>query len=204
MESHLEESPDDVVEEDDDDEELFEPTGCFCAQCENELEMVEEVFLLRLVQSQVIQGALHHNDILAPDNNYKYAPAFFCFDCWEELVEEIRGHQDDSPPVVDQAGIILCDICESDVLPGELVGLAQFGEIHWSDRAPNGLHSPVFVDMNDEKHICVGCLQLMQEERNDLIWPDELEPVPGFDVCEDGLFARCWRHGNCPCRFQGT
>lgn len=203
MDTYLEESLDDTAEEDEEEEELTEPTGCYCVQCTNELEMVEEVFLLRLVHSHLVQRELQHSDVLAADGNYKYMPAFFCFDCYEELVEEVRGQQEDSPPIPDPAGIILCDICESDVLPGELVGLAQFGEIHWSDRAPNGRHTPVFVDMNDEKHICIGCLHLMEGERGEQIWPDDLEPVPGFEVCEDGLFSRCWRHGNCPCRVQG-
>jgi hypothetical protein len=167
--------------------------------------MVEEVFLLRIVQPFVDGGHVLHKDVLKHNGDFKYTPSFYCFDCWEEIIEEQREAQEDAPPIPDAAGIILCDICESDVLPGELVGLAQFGEIHWSDRAPNGRHSPVFVDMGDDKHICLGCLHLMEGERTEPLWPNGIEPIPDFEVCEEGLFARCWRYGNCTCHNpQGT
>lgn len=192
----LPEFEEDIEEE---EESLEEPTDCYCAQCTNELEMVEEVFLLRIVQPYIIDGKLQHNDVLTQSGEYKYAPAFFCFDCLEEVLEELREVQEDAPPTADKQGILLCDICESDILPGELVGLTQFGELHWSERAPNGQYSPTFVDMDDEKHICICCLHLMEGERAEPLWPDGIEPVPEFTACEEGLFARCWRYGNCGC-----
>jgi len=190
------EEEEDTEEEED---ESLEPTGCYCGQCSNELEMVEEVFLLRVVQPYMVDGKLQHNDVLTHEGEFKYEPSFFCFDCCEEVLEELREMQEDSPPISDPHGILLCDICESDILQGELVGLAQFGEIHWSERAPNGRYSPVFVDMNDEKHICISCLHFMEGERDKPLWPAGVEPVPGFEACEDGLFTRCWRYGNCQC-----
>lgn len=148
-----------------DDVSLAEPSGSYCVQCAEALHLAEEVFLLRLVHAYVVEGKLHHVDVLNEEGNFLYEPAFYCFDCCEEALEEVTTLYEDAPPVLDPAGIILCDLCQSDILPGELVGLAEFGELQWSERSPNSRHSPVFVQMDDRRHICIGCLQHLEEER---------------------------------------
>jgi len=195
MEQAVEDYEDDVV---DDDEEtiLEESTGCYCVQCTDEIRMVEEVFLLRVVQAFFTEGRLQHVDILDPAGNYVHEPAFFCFDCWEETQEELNDQMEDVPPMQHAAGFILCDICQSDVLQGETVGVLSFGEIHWSERSPNHEYSPVFVDMDNEepKHICIGCLYHLEENRDHPLWPEGVEPIPGVTAPTiDDLFGRTWR-----------
>jgi hypothetical protein len=185
-------------EELDDTEELVveAPTGCFCVQCVEEIGMVAEVFLLRIVLPVFNGTELQHLDVLTADGSCRYEPAFYCFECWESTEEELTEQQEDIPPLEHPSGIILCDICRSDVLPNELVGLLHFGEIHWSDRAPNCKHSPVFVNMDndDPKHICIGCLYHLEENRENPLWPGGIEPIAGFTAqTVDDIFERKWR-----------
>jgi hypothetical protein len=107
---------------------------------------------------------------------------------------------EDVPPVVDVAGHLECDLCRSDILQGETLAVAHFGEIHWSERAPSGCHTPKFVEMQKDIHICISCLTLFEEGRSVPIWEGGIKPLPNLEVCGDGLFARCWRHGNCECQ----
>lgn len=173
-----------------------EPTGCCCVHCTDEIGMVEEIFLLRIVFPFLTNGELQHVDATRRDGGYAYEPAFWCFDCWEATQEELAEQQEDCPPMQNSTGIILCDICQSDVLPGEAVGLLSFGEIHWSERSPNHTRSPVFVDMDngEPKHICIGCLYHLEENRDHPLWPEGIEPAPGHAApTVDDLFGRTWR-----------
>jgi hypothetical protein len=189
----------DDYEDDLEDEEavvLEEPTGCQCVQCTDEIEMVAEVFLLRIVQPYFVDGQLQHIDVAGPDGGYAYDPAFYCFDCWEEVQEQLTEQMEDAPPLQHPAGLLLCDICQSDVLQGEIVGMVSFGEIHWSERAPNHERSPVFVDMDngEPKHICIGCLYHLEENRDHPLWVNGVEPMPGVTAPTlDDLFGRTWR-----------
>lgn len=196
MEQAVEDYEDDAVDGDDEDVILEEPTGCYCVQCTDEIDMVAEVFLLRLVRAFLNGGRLQHVDILNSEGGYAHDPAFFCFDCWEAAEEELTEQLEDVPPLQHASGFILCDICQSDVLQGETVGLLSFGEIHWSERAPNNEHSPVFVDMDngEPKHICIGCLYHLEENRDHPLWPEGVEPAPGVTAPTiDDLFGRTWR-----------
>jgi hypothetical protein len=185
-------------EEDIEEDEITfeEPTGCYCVQCTDEIDMVAEVFLLRIVQPFMVDGKLEHMDVAAPDGGYAYDPAFYCFDCWEAVQEELAEQLEDIPPLQHPAGLLLCDICQSDILQGEVVGVVSFGEIHWSERAPNHTRSPVFVDMDngEPKHVCIGCLYHLEENRDHPLWENGVEPVPGITPpTVDDLFGRTWR-----------
>jgi len=176
-----------------------EESGCFCSQCEDELMMTDEIFLLRIVEAQVGHNELLMQDLLDPEGDYAYSPAFFCFDCWEELQERLQEQLEDAPPLVDQNGSIECDICRSDILLGETLAVIHFGELHWSERAPSGFYTPKFVEMQKDVHICIGCLHHMEEERSEPLWEGGVSPMPNLEVCVDGLHSRCWRYGNCTC-----
>jgi hypothetical protein len=190
---------DDEDEDDDEDVDTDECTGVLCAHCGAELMLAEEIFLLRVVQAEQTTNGVQHVDLLNDAGDYMYAPAFYCFDCGEEVLEDLRELQEDAPPVVDDAGVIECDACRSDVLLNETVAILQFGELHWSERAPNGEPTTKFVDMQNDYHICIGCLKHMEDGRDEPLWDVPLEPKPGLQVCLDGLYERCWRHGNCDC-----
>lgn len=184
------------LDEEEEESEFTEPTGCQCVQCEDEIHMAAEVFLLRIVQPYFSNGQLQHVDVTGPDGGYAYDPAFYCFDCWEEVQEELTEQTENSPPLQHPDGLLLCDICQSDVLQGETVGLLSFGELHWSERSPNHAHSPVFVDMDngEPKHICIGCLHHLEENRRYPLWDGGVDPIPGVTpLTLDDLFGRTWR-----------
>lgn len=186
-------------EEEAEDEEENETSGSICAQCEDELPISSEIFLLRIVHPFVADGTFHQLDLLNDEGAYKYEPAFFCFSCWEDEEEALREIQEDVPPLLDDVGLISCDICQSDVLSREAVGLLHFGEIQWSARSPNGIVTPTFAPMSEGKHICIACLHHLDTNRTNPLWPDDFEPALNTSVCIEGIFSRCWRYGNCTC-----
>ena len=187
-------------EEDEEDDELeLAETDIHCTQCEDPLHLTEEVFLLRIIRPYVEEGRHVHEDVLDGNGNFKHPPAFFCFTCWEEEQENLETIQEDVPPVADPRGILLCDICRSDILEEESVALLQFGELHLSQRAPNHKHSPTFVELDSGKHICTACLTHLEDTRTDPIWSEDIEPTPNVSVCIEGIFSRCWRYGTCTC-----
>ena len=118
---------DEVVTDDNEDELL--PSGCTCCLCTNDIKLTDEVFLVRIVHPFIIETKLEYFDIVDDQGRYKYSPVFFDFECWEEESEEVQTIQEDVPPIEAMDGIILCDICESDICQGEAMGLVQFGEI---------------------------------------------------------------------------
>lgn len=186
-------------EEEEEDQQEEEESGCFCCQCEDELMMTDEIFLLRVVEAQVANGELQMLDILDQEGDYAYSPAFFCFECWEETQEALQEQLEDTPPLVDPAGSIECDICRSDVLIGETLAVIHFGELHWSERAPNGYYTPKFVEMQKDFHICISCIHHMENESSNTLWENGINPIPNLEVCVEGLHSRCWRYGNCTC-----
>ena len=194
------EGEDDEEDTEEEEQEEEDASGWFCCKCEDELMMTDEIFLLRVVAAQAENAELQMLDILEPDGDYAYAPAFFCFDCWEEALETLQEQLEDIPPVVDHAGCIECDICRSDILLGETLAVIHFGELHWSERAPSGFHTPKFVEMQKDVHVCLSCLHHMEEERREPIWEGGINPMPDLEVCVEGLHSRCWRYGNCTCQ----
>lgn len=185
--------------ESEDDELLLPPAGKQCKECGNDIRLTDEVFLFKVVQAYYTQGKLQYADVLNGDGDYKHEPLFFDFSCWEEQEEELATIQEDVPPVHDHSGLLLCDICRSDIREGEALGLLYFGEIQVSERMPNNETTPVFVPMGDAKHICLACIYHLDNNKDEPYWPEDIEPVPGVDVCVEGIFERCWRYGNCAC-----
>ena len=182
-----------------DEGEELAPSGCSCAVCMNDIKLTDEVFLLRVVHPFIVNNQLQYYDIIENNGQYKYPPIFFDFGCWEEEEEEVHGIQEDVPPVPDPSGVILCDICESDICQGEAMGLVQFGEIRLSERSPNNTMTSSFVGMSDPKHICIACLVYLEDNQSEPLWTDDIDPVPDHDVCIEGIHERCWRNGNCAC-----
>lgn len=186
------------MDEEEDSSKLMS-AGCGCAICSNDIKLTDEIFLVRIVHPFLIEGKLEYYDIIDNDGRYKYPPVFFDFECWEDEEENIQTIQEDVPPVADPSGFILCDICESDICQGEAMGLVQFGEIRLSERSPNNQLSSSFMGMSNPQHICIACIAHLEDNQQDRIWDNEIEPVPDHEVCVEGLFERCWREGNCAC-----
>lgn len=185
-------------DEDEDDEE-GEPAGCLCVSCESELRIDEEVFLLRVVRASFDGTKLEYFDLIDDEGHYAYEPAFFNFGCWEEEHEQVQDIQEDVPPVQHDAGVILCDICESDILQGETMGLLEIGEVRVAERSPNNQRTAHFVPIGSAEHLCIACLKHLEDNRTDPIWQNEFEPAPDIEVCSEGILARCWRAGKCDC-----
>ncbi len=154
---------------------------------------------MRIVHPFVLEGKLEYLDIIDDNGRYKYPPVFFDFECWEEEEEEIQTVQEDVPPMVAHEGIILCDICESDVCQGEAMGLVEFGEIRLTGRQPNNSLSASFVVMAKPQHLCIACITHLEDNQREPFWAGEIEPVPNLEVCVEGIFERCWRDGACAC-----
>lgn len=181
------------------DEDESIASGFQCGLCANEVNLTDEVFLVRIVHPFIIEGELVYYDIIDERGEYKYPPIFFEFECWESEEEEVQCIQEDVPPIVAPDGIILCDICRSDICQGEAMGLVQFGEIRLSDRSPNNCHSAHFEGMAEPQHLCIACITHLEDNQRDPLWTGEIEPVPNHEVCVEGIFERCWRGGTCAC-----
>lgn len=174
-------------------------SGCACGLCSNDIKLTDELFLVRIVHPFIVEGELHYFDVLDDHGQYKYTPVFFDFTCWEEEEEEVQLIQEDVPPAQDPTGIILCDICQSDICQGESMGLVQFGEIRFTGRHPNNNASASFVGMSEPQHLCIACITHLEDNQRDPIWSGEIEPVPNLEVCVEGVFERCWRGNGCAC-----
>ena len=181
-----------------------EETGVECAKCLSDLLYTEDIFLVRVVTTTMENKALQYYDIIDTDGNARYSPGFFCYGCWDELLEELKELYEDVPPVKDAAGFMSCDICDCDIREGETIGLLQLGEIHLSARCPNGKLTPKFVPTGQDQHVCVGCLYHLDAQAESSLWPEDIEVLPDVFVCQEGIFDRCWRTGNCTCPAATT
>ena len=178
-------------------EEQLTRTNIQCSVCSHALHLVEEIFEIKLVQPQLRGSELEYFDVVDDQGRLQYASHYFDFMCWEEIEEEIENRHQNTPPVRDQLALLSCDLCGSDIREWETIGLLRYGELHCSPRTPEGFATTVFQNMGRDKHICIGCLFHVNDGWD--LWPDEVEPGPGIDVCREGIFERCWRKQRCTC-----
>lgn len=174
------------------------PTEHSCASCGEAISYTEEVFLLSVVQAQLINGRVEYYDLLDDEGDFAYTPYFFEFSCWESIEEDLRDRAKDVPPIMDELSLTECAACESDIRPWETMGLISFGELHSSQRTPAG-PTTVFADMGDKHHICIACLYVLNDVGQ--FWVNSMnQGYPGYRTCEEGIHARCWRMSTCSCR----
>lgn len=174
------------------------PTEHNCASCGEALSYTEEVFLLSVVQAQLIDGRIEYYDVLDDSGDFAYIPYFFEFVCWESIEEDLKDRAKDVPPIVDNQSLLECAACESDIRAWETLGLVSFGELHSSRRTPDG-PSTIFTEMGDKRHVCISCLYTINDVGQ--FWENGMsEGYPGYKACEEGIHARCWRMETCSCR----
>jgi hypothetical protein len=179
------------------------PTEHPCAYCGDEIGFTDEVYLLKIVQAQLINGRIEYYDVLDNEGSFAYEPYFFEFQCWEALVEELTELKHDEPPITDTQALLDCDACESDIRPWEIFGLAAFGELHTSQKTPDGRPTTVFEDLNSYQHLCISCLYCMNTDNQ--YYPIIHGGLPDEQHCENGIHSRCWRWpGMCSCRHLRT
>lgn len=121
-------------------------------------------------------------------------PQFFSSDGWSDVDEQL-SELEDKIRVDDSHAATHCSYCASGIREGEVVVAFIRGEIHRSQRMPNGqgIGSATFCSMDPSpKLICLSCCLLMDEKVIGL-WSDR---VVQNDECEEGTRNRCWRH-NC-------
>ena len=187
-------------------------SGEHCPKCSDPIYFTDEVFLIRVVRPELVpfQG-IEFQDELASDGDYMYPPQLVCFECWENVAEDM-ANEERNPyvTVMDDRAILECSFCESGIRAGEVMGIATFGEIERPERSPEQALTPVFQACTKEPTIiCVSCMRRLNSD------PDLLElwnaPIQEEDECEEGTDNRCWRYGcalngyaNCPKRETGT
>jgi hypothetical protein len=181
------------LEDDDDDEGLGGTSSVVCSSpiCGETIDYADEVFLLSIAYPRLNGSGLDYIPMVADDGDYLYEPCFFCFECWEQILEDLRERTKDIPPVVDDYAVLDCDICESGIRQNELMGVVAFGEIQMSRRDP-GTDPVTFSKMDQSpKVICIGCLNILTKDIAEL-WYDR---VTQNNECKHGSFLRCWRFG---------
>ena len=167
-------------------------SGHSCSKCGDALLHTDEVYLLQVVQPYVDEQ-LEFAPIISTDDDFLYEPIFLDFMCWEKVEEEIREAVENVPPILDTYGILDCSLCESSIRQWEVMGLATYGELHCSQRTPEGSPTSTFKQMDNLPTVlCISCLKKMNADILE-VW----ESVSHGGECDEGTFFRCWRHG-CP------
>lgn len=183
-----------------DDEAWLRDTGLTCAYDGDIIEYTDGVVVMLVVKPYLIEGRLTFYDVTTEEeeNDYYYEPVLFSASGWDEVQEKFREYMGERTPVSSTQSIVGCTFCKSGVEQGELMGVATFGEVHRSQRNPD-LHSygNHFENLDRNPSLfCIACLTDFNSDVHEL-WEDaELQA----EVCEDGLYARCWRsgcEGNC-------
>jgi hypothetical protein len=182
----------DMTEMDDELYSLINRTDKECASCGEPIHYTDEVFLLSVVRPIIsVEGVLYEM-MQAEDGDFLYEPRILSLECWEELEETLREWVADQPPILDPRSVLECSACESGIQQGETLGLVQFGEVHCSQRTPDGVPTSIFESYdNDPKNVCIACLRLLNSELCNL-WDGTVQQ--GTE-CKEGTSIRCWRNG---------
>lgn len=114
---------------------------------------------------------------------------------WEAVVEQLEASLEETPArkLEDQYGVCRCNFCESSIRPGEVVVTVQLGELHRSQRSPNGKSGGVVFEPynNPPTLVCLACENRLHDETVAL-WTS---PVRQHRECDNGTLTRCWRNG---------
>jgi hypothetical protein len=164
-----------------------------CAACDDPLCLTEEVVVITVVLPVIEATNFFYAPAEADDNDFLYEPRFCCYECWEDVVNELSEMLDNTPPIEEISAVVLCSVCKSGICLGEVMGLGTMGEFQCSQRSPEIAATTIFDAQDpDPTPICVACLRKLSEDYLDL-W----ESVGQGDECQEGTEIRCWRHG-CP------
>lgn len=173
------------------------PSGEFCASCGDMLALNEEIFLAEIVYATYTNGHINCFNVLDDDGDLEYEPLYFQWGCMEQLVDELKDFIENRPPIPDEAHSILkCNHCHSGIRSMEKFCRIRCGELRPSARQPDNNRIAVeFYDISTEEAICLSCLYHVNTECLEL-WGGG---VTQNGACEEGIHARCWRWGSCPC-----
>lgn len=172
--------------------------SCSAPFCGEPMPYAEDLYMITMFSAGMVDNGIQYLPVPADDGDYLYEPCYFCSDCWQHVIEEVKERTKDVPPVADDQSSIACSICESGIRLGELFGVAFFGQLQVSDRCPDAVPTPAFRSMDTQPSIiCISCMNVMEKDVSEL-WGDR---ITQYDECEAGTSMRCWRHG---CPADGT
>lgn len=119
-----------------------------------------------------------------------YPPQFYKEGSWKELDLQIR---ESCPSHGITNSKYNCSYCGDGILNGEVAICLTKGEIHKSQRCPNGEHnSNTFTELEDGvRLICTSCGARSHDEVI-AIWD---APVQQAEECLQGTLHKCWRNG---------
>lgn len=179
------------------DFDMSTASGECCALCGEVLALNEEVFLAEIVYATRTENRLNCFNVLDDDGDLEYEPLYFQWGCMEQLIDELKEFIEDRPPIPDEAHSILkCNHCHSGIRSMEKFCRIRCGELRAAARQPNNARISVeFYDISSEEALCLSCLYHINTECSEL-WG---RGVTQAGACEEGIHARCWRWGACPC-----
>lgn len=124
------------------------------------------------------------------ENDLMYPPQFYKEASWKEL--ELQLHET-CPKLQSTQGKYTCSYCQDTILNGEVAICLTKGEIHRSQRAPNGeRNTNTFYELTDTVQLlCTSCGARAHDEVIAL-WN---EPVAQAEECQQGTVHKCWRSG---------
>ena len=173
-----------LLEQDDSsisDEDLKESNQWYasahiCAGCQECLTYTDEIFLLCVSESEQRDGQIVTSPITDASGEYRFPPLILHIECLEELMEQVYQLRGDEPPVECMNGIIFCDSCSSTIGPLEPYVTSTFGELHVSQRRPNGESTDTIEQLSAPTAICMACMvYVVQDYLED--WDDLLEAL---------------------------
>lgn len=182
--------------ETDEESELYRiimKTEHSCAACAETLCYTDEAVVITVVAPTIEAGNFYYAPAESDDGDFLYEPRFCCYECWEDVGNEVAELLENTPPIEEITAVVVCRLCKSGICLGELMGLVTMGELQCSQRSPEIAATTIFDAQDpDPTPVCIACLRRISEEFLDL-W----ETVGQGDECEEGTDIRCWRHG-CP------
>lgn len=174
------------------DEELYRTvmqTDHGCAACAETLCFTDEVVVITIVVPTIEGTEFKYAPAEADDGDFLYEPRFCCYECWEDVGNELAELLENTPPIEEITAVTLCKICKSGICMGEITGLVTMGELQCSQRSPDIAATTTFDAQDpDPAVLCVSCMQKLSDQYLDL-W----ESVGHADECAEGTDIRCWR-----------
>jgi len=171
-------------------------TGHSCALEEDNISYGDSVVAVTVGvakhRSHGIPGGYVYAAVDNEASDILYDPRFLLDVSWVDVVSDMVDLDEKVQAGSDPNAVFTCGICASGIYPEEVFVITSMGEIHRSNRAPNGEHgTSTFVPQKDPSPYCVSCIQLMH--RHVLALWDE--GVKQNEECEYGTIHRCWRQG---------
>lgn len=139
-------------------------SGHICTCCGDKLAYTDEVFLLEVVEAAQDHGQILCEPITTDEGDYEFEPLMVHLECWEEAIEQIRELREDEPPVESMDGILVCAQCQSSIVSFEPFVSATFGEIHVSQRKPNGEYADKMEKLAPMCPTCMPCMVRVIED----------------------------------------